>query len=80
MSKQEKLSSVVSTFILNIMADYSNVDYTHLEASLCNTSGNVQLAERFRSLFTLKNIATDQAIDIIAKGITEKIPRNTEIS
>lgn len=50
------------------MVDYSNVDYTQLEASLCNTSGKVQLAERFRALFTLKNIATDQAIDIIAKG------------
>jgi deoxyhypusine monooxygenase len=58
------------------MTDYSNVDYTHLEASLCNTSGNVQLAERFRSLFTLKNIATDQAIDIIAKGKEKKKQNN----
>lgn len=51
------------------MTDFSNVDYTYLEASLCNTSGNVSLAERFRSLFTLKNIANEQSIDIIAKGI-----------
>ena len=50
------------------MLDLSKVDYTYLEASLCNTSGNVSLAERFRSLFTLKNIADEKSIDIIAKG------------
>lgn len=54
------------------MTDFSNVDYSALEASLCNTSGNVALAERFRSLFTLKNIANDQSIDIIAKGKKRK--------
>lgn len=48
--------------------DLSNVDYAKLEASLCNTSGTVSLAERFRSLFTLKNIGTNESIDIIAKG------------
>ncbi|CAO3624784.1 unnamed protein product [Mucor hiemalis] len=53
------------------MADFSNVDFTHLEASLCNTSGNVSLAERFRSLFTLKNIANEQSIDIIAKAFAD---------
>lgn len=56
------------------MADYSNVDYAYLEASLCNTSGEVSLAERFRSLFTLKNVANDQSIDIIAKGKKKKNP------
>lgn len=50
------------------MIDLATVNFQYLEDSLCNTSGNVQLAERFRSLFTLKNIANDQAIDIIAKG------------
>ncbi|KAI8969294.1 armadillo-type protein [Mycotypha africana] len=54
------------------MSDFSNVDYQRLEDSLCNTSGNVPLAERFRTLFTLKNIATDQAIDIIAKALNDE--------
>lgn len=62
------LSLSFSLFLL--IMDYSNVNYQYLEDSLCNTSGKVELAERFRSLFTLKNIANDQAIDIIAKGIT----------
>lgn len=50
------------------MLDLSTVNFQYLEDSLCNKSGNVQLAERFRSLFTLKNIANDQAIDIISRG------------
>lgn len=54
------------------MLDLANIDYPKLEASLCNTSGNVSLAERFRSLFTLKNIATEESIDIIAKGNIKK--------
>ncbi|KAI7906986.1 armadillo-type protein [Cokeromyces recurvatus] len=53
------------------MTNFANVDYKKLEDSLCNTSGKVQLAERFRTLFTLKNIATDQAIDIIAKAFND---------
>lgn len=61
------------------MADYSNVDYAYLEASLCNTSGEVSLAERFRSLFTLKNVANDQSIDIIAKGKKKTKRLNTTI-
>ncbi|GAA5817352.1 hypothetical protein MFLAVUS_010896 [Mucor flavus] len=51
--------------------DLSNVDYAKLEASLCNTSGTVSLAERFRSLFTLKNIGTNESIDIIAKAFSD---------
>lgn len=44
------------------------VDYDYLEATLCNLSGKTPLAERFRALFTLKNIADARSIDIIAKG------------
>ena len=44
------------------------VDYDYLEATLCNRSGKTPLAERFRALFTLKNIADSRSIDIIAKG------------
>jgi deoxyhypusine monooxygenase len=42
--------------------------YDQMEALLCNTSGNVPLSERFRILFTLKNIADDRSIEIIGKG------------
>lgn len=45
-----------------------NVNYDHLEAVLCNASGQTPLAERFRALFTLKNIADERSINIIAKG------------
>ncbi|KAG9087579.1 deoxyhypusine hydroxylase, partial [Ceratobasidium sp. 392] len=42
--------------------------YEKLEASLLNTSGNVPLHARFRSLFTLKSLPGQQSIDIISKG------------
>lgn len=41
-----------------------------LEASLLNTSGNVALHNRFRALFTLKALKTDDAVRIISKGQT----------
>ncbi|KAI9249010.1 armadillo-type protein [Sporodiniella umbellata] len=47
------------------------VNYDYLEASLCNTSGNISLAERFRSLFTLKNIADEKSVDIIGKALKD---------
>ncbi|KAF1803462.1 armadillo-type protein [Mucor lusitanicus] len=53
------------------MLDLATVNFQYLEDSLCNKSGNVQLAERFRSLFTLKNIANDQAIDIISRAFAD---------
>ena len=40
-----------------------------LEAELLNTSGNVPLHNRFRSLFTLKSLKTETAVQIISKGI-----------
>ncbi|KAG0173752.1 hypothetical protein DFQ28_011256 [Apophysomyces sp. BC1034] len=48
-----------------------NVDYDYLETVLCNTPKNVAMAERFRALFTLKNIADDRAIDIISKALSD---------
>ncbi|KAG1138050.1 hypothetical protein G6F37_012048 [Rhizopus arrhizus] len=47
------------------------VNYDLLEASLCNTSGNISLAERFRTLFTLKNIADERSIEIIGKALKD---------
>jgi hypothetical protein len=39
-----------------------------LEDTLLNNSGNVPLHSRFRALFTLKALKTDEAIRIISKG------------
>ena len=41
---------------------------TALEAALLNTSGKVPLHNRFRSLFTLKALKSDEAVTIISKG------------
>lgn len=48
--------------------DLKNINYEYLENALCNTSGKVPLAERFRALFTLKNIGDDKSLDICGKG------------
>jgi hypothetical protein len=45
--------------------------YDVMENLLCNTAGDVPLSERFRILFTLKNIADDRSIEIIGKGKTQ---------
>lgn len=42
--------------------------YEEMENMLCNTSGSVPLSERFRILFTLKNIPNDRSVEIIGKG------------
>ncbi|KAF5372282.1 hypothetical protein D9757_009630 [Collybiopsis confluens] len=42
-----------------------------LEDSLLNTSGNVPLHVRFRSLFTLKSLKNEDAIQIISKGFQD---------
>ncbi|KAI8338918.1 armadillo-type protein [Chlamydoabsidia padenii] len=49
-----------------------NVNYQHLEDVLCNTSGTTPLAERFRALFTLKNVADEKSIDIISKALSDE--------
>lgn len=46
----------------------SEEEYQTLEATLLNTSGDVPLAKRFRALFTLRNLKTRRAIDIIGQG------------
>ena len=43
-------------------------ELNNLEALLLNTSGNVPLHNRFRALFTLKALKSDQAVHIISKG------------
>lgn len=42
--------------------------YAELKATLLNESGSVPLAKRFRALFTLRNLKSHEAIDIIGQG------------
>ncbi|CAE7055964.1 unnamed protein product [Rhizoctonia solani] len=46
--------------------------FAKLEATLLNTSGDVPLHARFRSLFTLKALPGQQSIDIISKGFKDE--------
>lgn len=46
----------------------SSSDLQRLEDCLLNKSGDVSLHKRFRVLFTLKNLKSKDAVDIIAKG------------
>lgn len=43
-------------------------EYSELEATLLNTSGDVPLAKRFRALFTLRGLKSHRAIEIIGQG------------
>lgn len=58
------------------VAQASQETLAALEASLLNTSGKVPLHNRFRSLFTLKALKTDEAVNIIAKGACAAITSN----
>ncbi|KAL0580659.1 deoxyhypusine hydroxylase [Marasmius crinis-equi] len=42
-----------------------------LEQSLLNTSGSVPLHDRFRALFTLKSLKSEEAVKIISKGFQD---------
>lgn len=47
--------------------------FTKLEETLCDNSGKTPLHERFRALFTLRNLPQhERAIDIISKSILDK--------
>ena len=50
------------------MLSVSPAELNNLEALLLNTSGNVPLHSRFRALFTLKALKSDEAVIIISKG------------
>lgn len=60
--------------------DVSNDSYTALRASLLNESGSVPLHERFRALFTLKSLKTDQAIKIISEGVPIFTPFDAQLN
>ena len=56
-AKQQKMSGAAS-----------EADYARLKDTLHNTARSVPLANRFRALFSLRGLATPQAIDIIGQG------------
>jgi deoxyhypusine monooxygenase len=39
-----------------------------LKATLLNTSGSTPLHERFRALFMLKAVGTDEVVEIVSEG------------
>ncbi|KAI9510585.1 deoxyhypusine hydroxylase [Russula earlei] len=49
----------------------SQAELSSLEALLLNISGNVPLHNRFRALFTLKALKSDEAVRIISKGFQD---------
>ncbi|KAH9049978.1 deoxyhypusine hydroxylase [Lactarius hengduanensis] len=53
------------------MRNVPQSELNNLEALLLNTSGNVPLHDRFRALFTLKALKSDQAVHIISKGFRD---------
>jgi len=50
------------------MLNLSQAELGTLETSLLNLSGNIPLHNRFRALFTLKALKSDDAVRIISKG------------
>ena len=50
------------------MLNVSQSDLGNLEALLLNNAGNVPLHNRFRALFTLKALKSEEAVHIISKG------------
>ena len=51
-----------------MVAEVDSGTLSALEAALLNTTGNVPLHNRFRALFTLKALKSDDAVKIISKG------------
>ena len=59
-----KKNKLITLSMLNL----SQTELGALEASLLNISGNIPLHNRFRALFTLKALKSDDAVRIISKG------------
>lgn len=60
-SKSAQISSVMTITV-------SPAELKNLEDTLLNTQGNVLLHNRFRALFTLKSLKSEEAIRIISDG------------
>lgn len=55
--------------LITAMATVSSSELKALEECLLNVSGKFPLHVRFRALFTLKGLASDEAVQIIGKGV-----------
>lgn len=55
------------------MVVVSPSDLKSLEDCLLNTSGKVPLHVRFRALFTLKGLKSEEAVNIIGKGTAKVV-------
>ncbi|EPS93382.1 hypothetical protein FOMPIDRAFT_1026567 [Fomitopsis schrenkii] len=53
------------------MVQIDGTKFTALEETLLNTPGNVPLHNRFRALFTLKSLKSEEAIRVISKGFSD---------
>jgi deoxyhypusine monooxygenase len=53
------------------MLNVSQSELGNLEALLLNNAGNVPLHNRFRALFTLKALKSEEAVRIISKGFQD---------
>lgn len=67
-SKSVRKLSVIFRDNLSMAIIVSSSDLQTLEDCLLNKSGAVALHTRFRALFTLKNLKSENAVEIIAKG------------
>jgi deoxyhypusine monooxygenase len=54
---------------MTVTVSPSESDLEALEASLLNKSGSVPLHTRFRALFTLKALKSEDAVHIISQGL-----------
>lgn len=52
----------------------SSAQMESLRSTLLNTSGNIPLHERFRSLFMLKAVGGDPVVQILAEGLSDPSP------
>ena len=56
-------------YLIRLFMAVSSNELKLLEDCLCNTNGDVPLHTRFRTLFTLKSLKSDDAVAIISNGI-----------
>jgi hypothetical protein len=64
----EEISKEQKNNLTSSMLNVSQSDLGNLEALLLNNAGNVPLHNRFRALFTLKALKSEEAVRIISKG------------
>ena len=66
LSEKEKTGNSEGEEELSLIS--AKLSHEELSDCLLNVSGNVTLPARFRALFALRNLADDQAVEIIGNG------------